>query len=478
MSDQARDAIRAVAEAEGDADTLKHMDKLEAQRKLDASRGKALELARKVDSASGREQTDAVQELRGVLEPASSLPLAHQVEEAYGLEKAAPRAESLQRVLSGLDSWSCPPEPFAMAPDDSVWRDWVIPGWLPAGRVTRLSSHGGSGKSYLALELACAIAAAADPEDGSEASGIWREYEGVGSPVLARSAAAPGYAEKSSDVKKSRDGKKRRTELFRLAPAATPEPVLFLTWEDEPQEFGRRLAWIPSGRGEALEGRLQGLYMERSGPLWGPRAFGHIDTVATLTATGRFVEERIRKLRPRLLVIDPVAAAYAGSENDRAAVRRWLSHLNALAHDTGCAILIVSHPPKTSGASYSGSTDWDNGVRAAWTLDPANAPGCSLDRGDKAQGLALTLTKSNYSRVGQRIWLRWTEREGRRGLEQCSPLEAAEAWHANRNERVISEAGPTNGAPKKEVKKKAPKPRRKRTVPVAPEPDDGVNWAI
>ena len=475
MNDQARDAIRAVAEAEADADTLKHIDQLEEQKALDASREEALKLARKVDSASGREQTDAVQELRDVLEPASSLPLAHQVEEAYGLDKPAHRTDRLQRVLSELDSWSCPPEPFAMAPDDSVWRDWVIPGWLPAGRVTRLSSHGGSGKTYLALELATSIAAAADPEDGSTASGIWRAYEGVGSPVLARSTAAPGFAETSSDMEKRRkDSKKHNTELFRLAPEATPAPVLFLTWEDEPEEFGRRLAWIPSGRGEAIEGRLHGLYMERSGPLWGPRAFGHIDTVATLTATGRFVEDRIRRLRPRLVVIDPVAAAYAGSENDRAAVRRWLSHLNALAHDTGAAILIVSHPPKASGASYSGSTDWDNGVRAAWTLDPANAPGCRLEDGDRAQGLALTLSKSNYSRVGQRIWLRWTEREGRRGLEQCSPVEAAEAWHANRNERVNTDAGP-NGAPKKEEKKA---PRRKRVVPAAPQPDDGVNWAI
>ncbi len=136
----------------------------------------------------------------------------------------------------------------------------------------------------------------------------------------------------------------------------------------------------------------------------------------------------------------------------------------------------MSHPPKASGASYSGSTDWDNGVRAAWTLDPANAPGCTVEDTDnaKAQGLALTLTKSNYSRVGQRIWLRWTEREERRGLEQCSPVEAAEAWHANRNERVITDAGP-NGAPAKEEKNA---PKRKRKVPVPPQLDDGVNWAV
>ncbi len=365
-----------------------------------------------------------------------------------------------------------------MTPYDAVQRDWVIPGWLPAGRVTRLSSHGGSGKTYLALELATAIAAAADPDDGSTASGAWRGYEGVGTPVLARSASAPGYTEIPDLENQNRDGRQRRTEQFRLALEATPAPVLFLTWEDEPEEFGRRMARIPSGRGEEVKGRLHGLYMERSGPLWGPREFGHIDTMATLTDTGRFVEDWIRRLRPRLVVIDPVAAAYAGSENDRAAVRRWLSHLNALARDTGTAILIVSHPPKTSGAKYSGSTDWDNGVRAAWTLDPANAPGCSLEGDEKAQGLSLTLTKSNYSRVGQRIWLRWTGQEGRRGLEQCSPVEAAEAWHGDRNERVIPDAG-TNGTPKKATERKQDSKRGgDLPVIVMPVPDDGVNWAI
>ena len=203
------------------------------------------------------------------------------------------------------------------------------------------------------------------------------------------------------------------------------------------------------------------------------------NSVATLTDTGRFVEEQIRRLRPRLVVIDPVAAAYAGSENDRAAVRRWLSHVNALARDTGAAILIVSYPPKTAGASYSGSTDWDNGVRAAWTLDPVDAPGCTLEGGDKPQGLALTLTKSNYSQVGQRIWLRWTGREGRRGLEQCTAVEAAEAWCADRKERVISDAAGVNGTGNKpKAKKQDDKRGSDPPVPVTPVPPDGENWAL
>ena len=80
MSDQVKAAIRARAEAEGDTETLKHMDQQAEQRALVASREEALKLARKVDLASGREQTEAVQELRDVLEPVATLPLANQVE--------------------------------------------------------------------------------------------------------------------------------------------------------------------------------------------------------------------------------------------------------------------------------------------------------------------------------------------------------------------------------------------------------------
>ena len=143
--------------------TLNRAARVEAPGNLDASRGKAPRLARNVDTSSGRERTDAVQELRGMLEPVSSLPLACQVEEAYCLGDPALRADSVLRVLSGLDNWSFTPEPLTMALDDSVWQDWAIPGWLPARRATRLCSQGGSRKNCLALELACAIAALADP---------------------------------------------------------------------------------------------------------------------------------------------------------------------------------------------------------------------------------------------------------------------------------------------------------------------------
>ena len=353
------------------------------------------------------------------------------VEEAVGRLKVAesrPAAlESLTRAVLDMR----PLEEFTVQPDSSKQRDWVIPGWLPAGRVTRLSSHGGSGKTYLALELAAAIAAASDPRDGSDPDETWRVHEDVGIPVLARTANARGYRE---DALHSGE---RRHSLFRLALTADPAHVLFLTWEDEPEEFNRRLHALPSRRGEEVHGRLRALNLEGYGALWAARPGKHRDTEGDVTGVGRKVEAVVREHRPRLVVIDPVAAAYGCNENDRAAVRRWLSHLNSLARETGAAILLISHPPKHSGSDYSGSTDWDNGVRAAWTLDPKPSSQWSYwpddDKGLKAgAGLALTLTKANYACKGQSIWLRWTQVEGCRGLEECGEEEAVRAWHEDR----------------------------------------------
>ena len=355
---------------------------------------------------------------------------AADVEEAVvGLISSATRPAALETIDRAVEDLR-PLGRFAVGRGGATERrDWVIPGWLPAGRVTRLSSHGGSGKTYLALELAVAIASGTDPNDMGPTDIKWRAHEDVGCPVLRRTPSAHGYREASS--------RERKHSLYRLALDAERATTLYISWEDEPEEFERRWAALPSERKGAVGSRVSGLNLEGFGALWAARGGGHRDTEGDVTGVGRRVEALIREMRPRLVVIDPVAAAYGCNENDRAAVRRWLSHLNSLARETSAAILLISHPPKHSGSDYSGSTDWDNGVRAAWTLDPKTAPRWSYTPGSgkavkPAQGLALTLTKANYARQGQFIWLRWTRAPGLRGLEECGEEEAAKAWHEDR----------------------------------------------
>ena len=323
------------------------------------------------------------------------------------------KVRRLQGVLKASTDWTGKVPP----------RDWLSPYWLPTGRVTMLSGRGGSGKSVLALQLAAAVA-----------SGSGRSDSGSGGvPIMAGTSSRKGTAPKV------------------LCDAS---PVVFATWEDEHSETLRRLALLPDTfeqrplRGE-LAGRLHVLDLAGSGALWGPEGRLHRDTVATVTQLGRDLEDYVGTIRPRLLVIDPVAGAYGANENDRAAVRAWLAHLNALAKEVGCAVLLVAHPPKGAQADvYSGSTDWRNGVRAMWTLAPMNVP--NYTRGPKltgkrsakpAQGIALHLEKSNYAKAGRTAWLRFRVENGEQGpkrqarairlmaWEECGAREAAEGYH-------------------------------------------------
>lgn len=285
--------------------------------------------------------------------------------------------------------WTADPEP----------REWLAGGWLPAGRVALLTGAGGGGKSLLALQLAAGIAAGdrnplhCDPR-GDAAEG----------PML--------------------DGE--------------PGTAVFATWEDEPAEVLRRLAWAGVDRA-ALGDRLHVLDLAGAGALWGP---GPDSLEAGPTPAGDALESHVRDARPRLVVIDPTAGAFAANENARAEVRAWLSHLGALAADTGAAVVLIAHPPKTEHA-FSGSTDWRGGVRALWTLGPEDARGWTGapnkhgNPKDPAKGRALTLDKANYAKDGRRAWLRLHVVNGPNPgdppalmrWEEVTARQAAEAYH-------------------------------------------------
>ena len=107
--------------------------------------------------------------------------------------------------------------------------------------------------------------------------------------------------------------------------------------------------------------RLQGLRIVNlvgEGPIWAPEPGRHISTMAAITATG----ERLRRLceqeDARLLVVDPLAAAYASDENARGLVRAFVSHWDAWGQANNCTVLMLAHPPKSAGVNYAGSTDW------------------------------------------------------------------------------------------------------------------------
>lgn len=79
-----------------------------------------------------------------------------------------------------------------------------------------------------------------------------------------------------------------------------------------------------------------------------------------------------------LIVIDNASDAFGGNENDRQEVRTFIRLLRHLAMEADAAVLMLAHVDKATvrgsagaaGSRYSGSTAWNNSVRARLALWP------------------------------------------------------------------------------------------------------------
>ena len=60
--------------------------------------------------------------------------------------------------------------------------------------------------------------------------------------------------------------------------------MVIATWEDDLDEFDRRLAAL--GMHGATDGRIRFVDMADHGPLWAPLRSGHVSSIASLTTAG------------------------------------------------------------------------------------------------------------------------------------------------------------------------------------------------
>lgn len=263
--------------------------------------------------------------------------------EAYADEgRQAPRREIEELDLA------------ALAKLDPIPKEMAIERLAPAGEVTLLTGPGSAGKSLLAQLLCTATAAGMDCLD-----------------LTVREGSA-----------------------------------IYLTVEDGADQLHWRQQHICRSLGvdmASLAGTLH-LYSLR----------GELDThLATFAPDGRLIasdlfawlEQTIARTRARIVVLDNVGHLFAGNENDRSEVTRFIGLLNRLAKISDAAIPLIAHPNK-SGATYSGSTAWLNAVRSQVVLDFKREASGEITDPDAR---VLRVGKANYSNLGEPLNIRWKE---------------------------------------------------------------------
>ena len=197
------------------------------------------------DMSAWRALVDAVETAR----PIHTDPLDSAVRTVANLREDKADPGTIAQAFQDLDARLRAAKPLEVASlvnPNPPGVEWLIDGWLLWGRAGLLAGDGGLGKSRLALRLAAGIAAA--------------EPDWLGGISTAQ-------------------GSRRR--LLRID---SPANVVIATWEDDLDEFDRRLAAI--GMHDATAGRIKFVDMADNGPLWAPLRSGHVSSMASLTTAG------------------------------------------------------------------------------------------------------------------------------------------------------------------------------------------------
>lgn len=263
-----------------------------------------------------------------------------------------PLKPELLRGFSASDLGDTPPPP----------QRWLARDLIPAGTVTMLYGDGATGKSLVALQLCVARVTGGD----------W-----LGLPVGQGSA-------------------------------------MFLTAEDDREELNRRLHAILKGTGTFVSD-LRDLDLI---PLVGEDAVLAAPNPRTglLEPTPLYRELRLRieRLRPGLLTLDTLADLFGGDEIKRIQARQFIRLIIALGQglDFELTIVLLAHPSvagMSSGTGASGSTGWSNSVRSRLYMERRYATYNDKKIEIDADVRVLSGKKTNRSRVGAEMLLRWVE---------------------------------------------------------------------
>lgn len=277
----------------------------------------------------------------------------------------------------------------ALAELDPPPRHWAIEHWFGMGHVTLLSGRGGIGKSYLAQQL------------GS--------YLAVGRDLIDKTPQARN--------------------------------VLYWAAEDEPDEIWRRQVHIARELEVSLAFFRGRLIVES----FVDRDCTMVEMVYGETMQTSIVEElrsQINDYAADVVILDNIARLFGGNENSRHEVTQFITALNSAARDRRPAIMLLGHIARAANSEFSGSSAWENAVRARlWFNDQLPDQPKDEDAEDATSDLRyLSRRKSNYSAKDLRT-LRFVD-----GVFRCDPYESisngglVESLRHRKAERIVRDS--------------------------------------
>jgi hypothetical protein len=300
--------------------------------------------ARKDEAEAAQAARDAAREQARQQSTAGDQAAADDDEFGPSAEAPPPQPEADDGPFAATTFTGEPPE-----------RRWIVPEWIVEGAVNSLYGDGGVGKTLIAQQLAYAVAV----------GGKWLGLQCAQGSVLA------------------------------------------VLCEDEKGELHHRHQAIKAAMGYAVGNPFADVW------LW-PRV-GFDNTLVRWDRDGKAalppfydkVLAQVRALNPRLLILDTLADIYGGSEIDRVQVNYFVKTvLGGLIREQAAAghpltVLLLGHPSvggKADGRGFSGSTAWNNAVRARLYLTRPE-DGDTNDR-------VLTRGKANYAASGDSTAIR------------------------------------------------------------------------
>lgn len=236
-------------------------------------------------------------------------------------------------------------------------REWLVTDMIPMNTVTLLYGDGGTGKSLIALQLAASTA--------------------IGRPWL----------------------------------NTTPitGPIVYLSAEDDRAELHRRLADIARSHNVTVPDLAGITIADLAGKDALLAAIGKKDGIVRPAALFELINAKVATIAPRLVIVDTLADAYPGNENDRAQVRQFIGLMRRVAITHRCAVLLLAHPSLTginTGTGASGSTAWNNSVRSRLYFERIKDTNGHEYNPDARR---LKVMKSNYGRTGSEITVTWRD---------------------------------------------------------------------